>query len=105
MTLVCAGTEGEVSFEDLLGCGAVVGELQKLTEIRFASDAAEIAHRLFAAARADLAAVLRNTRGGRNIIAAGLSGDIDFCARLNVLDIAARCDGERMIVRSLASRV
>ena len=88
--LLCAGTEGQPSMEDLLGCGAVISELAQRQAIDLQGDLARIALRLFAAARADLPATLANSQGGRNVTAAGLADDIAFAAQLNSLQIVGQ---------------
>lgn len=85
-TLLCAGTDGTVSMEDLLGAGAVLDELRQITHVELASDVARIAVRLFHATRQQLRAALAQAKGGRNIILAGLDDDIDFAAGLNSLE-------------------
>jgi 2-phosphosulfolactate phosphatase len=87
VTLLCAGTGGAVAMEDVIGAGAVIDALQRLTRITFSSDVASIAHRLFQWTRGDLRSAVADTLGGRNVIAAGLEPDIDFAARLDSLDV------------------
>ena len=84
--LVCAGTNGEIAWEDALGAGAVIQELSTIASVELESDSARMSQALFRNASSDLVAVLRDCRGGRNVIAAGLSEDIDFAARLNVFN-------------------
>ena len=38
ITLLCAGSDGQPSMEDLLGAGAVIDGLQQLTEVKFDGD-------------------------------------------------------------------
>ncbi len=86
VTLLCAGTNGQIAMEDLLGAGAVLAELGD--EGR--DDPGRIARRLFDAAISSsggLVAALRDSAGGRNVIAAGLEKDIDFAARLNRFEV------------------
>lgn len=88
--LLCAGTNGQIAMEDILGAGAVLAELQKMTGVEL-SDAALVALRLFqsvAALPQGLLQALRDSAGGRNVIAAGLGADIEFAARLNAFDVA-----------------
>ena len=90
VTLLCAGTVGDIAMEDVLGAGAVITALERragTSEVTIANDAALIARVLFDATRNDLRAALASTRGGRNVIAAGLEPDIDFAARLSVFDV------------------
>lgn len=99
VTLLCAGTGGEVAMEDVLGAGAVIAALQRLTPFNADSDAPLVAWRLFEAAASDLRAALTETRGGRNVIAAGLSPDIDFAARLDALDVVGFVERETLSVK------
>jgi 2-phosphosulfolactate phosphatase len=92
VTLLCAGTGGEVALEDALGAGAIIAALNRLTSNKLASDSAAIASTLFETFEKSLPQTLRNTHGGRNVIAAGLEADIDFAARLNVMEIVADVD-------------
>jgi 2-phosphosulfolactate phosphatase len=87
VTLLCAGTNGEVSLEDIFGAGAVLTALMADGRFDAVGDAAQFALRLFSQARSDLPAAMRTGAGGLNLIHAKLEGDIDFCARLDVLDV------------------
>jgi 2-phosphosulfolactate phosphatase len=83
VTLLCAGTNGRVAIEDVIGAGAVLAALNQLKPVTSESDAARIALRLFEASKDDLARVLAGGDGGRNVIAAGLAADIEFAASLD----------------------
>lgn len=85
VTLLCAGTNGQVAMEDLLGAGAVQSALMRHGYAP-AGDSALIASRLFDASATNLAENLRRTRGGLNVIDAGLAADIDFASRLDAID-------------------
>ncbi|HEX4124349.1 MAG TPA: 2-phosphosulfolactate phosphatase, partial [Tepidisphaeraceae bacterium] len=92
--LLCAGTQGGVAMEDLLGAGAVIAELQWAdSRPKLLADAAMIANSLFAIYADSLDEQLRLTAGGQNVIAAGLEADIDFCARLNSISVVGRAEG------------
>lgn len=86
-TLLCAGTDGQVAMEDLLGAGAV---LDALETARLESDLAQVALRLFRASRQDLTEVLSRAKGGQNVIRAGLPDDVSFCAALDRFDVVGR---------------
>ena len=73
--------------EDLVGAGAVCDSLTRMHGYSPAADGARIAMTLFHAAKNDLPAILRSGQGGQNLLRAGLEEDIEFCARLNVLDV------------------
>lgn len=100
VTLLCAGTNGEIAMEDMIGAGAVADALQQLGEVDFESDVARMAVRMFRGAKDDLRSALAEGAGGRNVIAAKLEADIDFAARLNVLDVVGRVyDAPLRVVR------
>jgi 2-phosphosulfolactate phosphatase len=102
VTLLCAGTGGAVALEDVLGAGAVMEALAAHASIDPASDAAAIAGRLFRAARADLRAALAESRGGRNVVAAGLAPDVDFASRLDSLDTVGFVEKDPLSVTPLS---
>jgi 2-phosphosulfolactate phosphatase len=86
VTLLCAGTNGQIAMEDVLGAGAVLAELNT-GEV---SDTGRMARRLFEAAGREaggMVSALRDSAGGRNVIAAGLGGDIEFAARVNAFEV------------------
>jgi 2-phosphosulfolactate phosphatase len=88
VTLLCAGTGGQIALEDVLGCGAVSASLRSVgADVRLARDTARLADRLFTDNRGRLAEVMADAEGGRNVIAAGLPQDIAFAARLDALDV------------------
>lgn len=88
-TLLCAGTNGEVAPEDVLGAGAVIAELSSLMSLTLDGETAQRALREFQASRDDLFLALSDTQGGRNVIEAGLDDDIRFAARLNSIPLVA----------------
>ena len=98
VTLVCAGTDGEVAMEDVMGAGAIVEGLNRLTPTKLASDFARIAWQLFAASENSMAQALRTTLGGRNVVAAGLGRDVDFAARLDAFNHVLTIDPSTLIV-------
>jgi len=99
ITLLCAGTNGQIAMEDLLGVGAVLDAMDRQAGFASESDRVPIALNLFRGARSNLSRVLRESTGGKNVIAAGLEQDIEFAARLDSLDVAAICHGDPPTVR------
>ena len=90
VTLICSGTGGKVADEDVIGAGALIDRLRLLGEIRLQSDGALRAWNAFLRAQHERPSTLRETEGGRNIIAAGLEGELDFAAHVDRFDIVAR---------------
>jgi 2-phosphosulfolactate phosphatase len=88
--VVCAGTNGEVTLEDLLFAGSLASTLFAERTARFepANDSAAIAvalhDRLVDTGRSDpIHRALRDSRGGRNLIRLGLDTDIATAARID----------------------
>jgi 2-phosphosulfolactate phosphatase len=88
-TMVCSGSDGAPSFEDLLGTGAVINAMKKIADVTTEGDLALVASRL-AAAVTNLPAALAETYGGHNIRRVHLDGDIAFAGRADVFDIVGR---------------
>lgn len=107
--IVCAGTDGHVTREDTLLAGAIVEEcrsslpdvpgvnMTRLGETAY-NDQAEIAADAWRTAvgtlsgRDPLAAALRESRGGRNLIEIGQEDDIDLAAQIDRFDIVPELD-------------
>jgi 2-phosphosulfolactate phosphatase len=83
VTLLCAGTNGRVAIEDVIGAGAVLAALNRKARAVPASDAARIALHLYESSKNDLPRALGDGDGGRNVLAAGLAEDIAFCASVD----------------------
>ena len=100
VTLLCSGTQGYVSAEDLLGAGAVIEYLREAdAPPDLASDIAWMAWQLFQAERNDLQSALSATRGGHNVTRAGLAPDIAFAAQLNSIPVVGIASGNPPVVR------
>ena len=99
VTFLCAGTNGEAAPEDEIGAGAI---LSYLDDVELFAGALEVRQAFLDAREGDLAAVLRSTAGGQNIIRANLAKDIDFAAQLDVFSAVGEViDGEPIrIVRA-----
>jgi len=88
LLLLCSGTNGGSSLEDMLAAGAIVAELRTLLPAeRFSlTDGARGAMMLFDDLRDDLAGALASSDHGRRLAGLGLEADIRFCAQLNMKD-------------------
>jgi 2-phosphosulfolactate phosphatase len=88
VALLCAGTEGEVSAEDVAFAGALACEVAG-NGIALTGSAQEAAQ-VWRAARRSLAKFLARSRGGLPLVKIGLERDIRFCARRNRFDLVPR---------------
>ena len=100
-TLLCAGTDGQVAMEDLLGAGAILHALADRPGTRALGDPARLALWSFRAGQDGLPELLRQTPGGHNVIAAGLEADIEFAARLDAVPAVGRVEGDPLRVVAL----
>ena len=84
-TIVCAAAPGglSIALEDALGAGAIAEAALRLDPSLRPTDAALFARDAFLANVADLHAALASARHGAELIAAGFSADIEYCARLD----------------------
>ncbi len=94
--LVCAGTNGGLALEDVIGAGAILFAMMQTTyrtDLGF-TDGAWLAYHTFSAVRQRLPAALRLGSGGLNVLEAGLEEDLDFCARLDAVPIVVGIEME-----------
>lgn len=90
--ILCAGTDGQITREDVLLAGAIVERLTAAAQ-RDLNDQARIARDAWRSATCDvtelaelrrrLAAELRETQGGRNLIGMGLEADLEAAADMD----------------------
>lgn len=102
--LLCAGTNGHVTREDKLAAGAIAHLLGQAegVEADFDDAAAAVvrewdellttAHALGRTASEQLALELRDTQGGKNLIALGMDDDLPLCAEIDALDVVPEYD-------------
>ncbi|PZN12269.1 MAG: 2-phosphosulfolactate phosphatase [Bacillota bacterium] len=98
ITLICAGTHGRFSLDDVIGAGSVVEALQALVQEEEPepqdtlqlSDAARAALQLWQQARHELADVLVGTHHGRLLVETGFAEDIEFACRVDAFDFAVQ---------------
>jgi 2-phosphosulfolactate phosphatase len=100
--IVCAGTRGEITGEDVLTAGAIVsgiihahGSWQRNDEARIALAAWQ------AVEMKDLITTLNETQGGRNLVAEGFDADIATCARLDTINVAPELDVKSWTIREV----
>jgi 2-phosphosulfolactate phosphatase len=101
VVLLCAGTDGALAMEDVLGAGAVATAIVK-NGGNLGGDAAWMAVTLFQTSADKLEQMLSQTHGGRNVIQAELAQDVTFAARHDVIDVVGRVvqrDGGTVVTR------
>jgi 2-phosphosulfolactate phosphatase len=102
--LLCAGTRGQITREDVL-CAGAISELllDTIVDERLLNDQARLAVDCWRAGvpngarppkalAGELSLALRNTQGGRNLMAVGLEHDIDAAADVDRFDLVPQLD-------------
>jgi 2-phosphosulfolactate phosphatase len=104
INILCAGTDGHETGEDILLAGAIVERLASLPNAAWKLNSAAAAARhewqlVVAAARTDgvteselLAIDLRDSAGGHNLIEIGMDQDIVDCAQVDRLNVVPELD-------------
>jgi 2-phosphosulfolactate phosphatase len=94
--LVCAGTDGAVTAEDVLAAGAILAAGAGPDDVLdAAAGAAREAFRRVAETRdvpAALVAEFRRAAGGANLVALGMEADLAVCAALDSVAVVPRLD-------------
>lgn len=90
--LVCAGTDGHITGEDVLLAGAIAETLTRRSPSADACDATSIAiawwrDRVGVMDAETLTEALAKTRGGRNLIRVGYGNDLERCAAIDSLPV------------------
>ena len=80
--ILCAGSEGKWSAEDLCVAGAIAAALDGE-----ADDLASLARLLYRHHAPDLRTFLRGTQHGRYLCQAGFGADVDYCSQLDVCPV------------------
>jgi 2-phosphosulfolactate phosphatase len=111
--LVCAGTEGRITLEDVLCAGAIAHWLNlAVDDADVGDDSTQLALSLFASCGHNydrayedrVLAILRQSRGGRNLIDCGLGADIAVCAEQDKFDIVPELSRDPWEIRVARKR-
>ncbi len=104
--LVCAGTDGRVTSEDLLGAGAIAADLASLGNVKFADDTTKKAARPWTTngPPADLVRELQMSLGGRNLLEHGFDQDIVRAAELDSIALVPEYSAATRDIRIATSR-
>jgi 2-phosphosulfolactate phosphatase len=90
LILVCAGTEEEASYEDMIGAGALADMLTPLFVTGHVSDAAEMARQTYRIMQRDLYSAMQYARNGRRLLSIPeLKEDVRFCVQRETLTLVA----------------
>lgn len=88
VSILCAGTRGEFSLDDVLCAGQVVDAVVETVDGDVdSSDLARAARQLYLANRDDLARALRDTHHGRRLCQLGFTADLEHAARADLYQV------------------
>jgi 2-phosphosulfolactate phosphatase len=102
--LLCAGTDSQVTREDVLLAGALVSRLRQIQAYTL-NDSARLAEEAWQASGQEmgsaeaLAQVLRDSQGGRNLVRLGREEDILWAASIDRTPVLAELDRTRWTIR------
>lgn len=83
LIIVCAGTDGDVSQDDILGAGAIIDQMLQIEPSMEMDDAGLTAHDLYLAHQSNLEQALSRTAHGRRLLRLGFEDDVARAADLN----------------------
>jgi 2-phosphosulfolactate phosphatase len=104
--LVCSGTGGEITREDVLLAGALVNRISTDQDLTALNDQARLAldawHHIGGESTDTnvLSAELQETRGGKNLVELGLAADIDGASQIDRFDLVPVLDVQAMRIVS-----
>ena len=82
--LLCAGSNGELSYEDTLGAGAIVDALMQRDKHIAVTDAARAAGAIYAANAKRITTAIASGTHARALVENGFAADVAACARVDV---------------------
>lgn len=89
ITVICAGTDGRPSLDDVLGAGCIAREVMRLLPECAASDSAKLAVEI-ASSPKGIPALLAASRHAGTLRDLGFHADIDYAGKLDALTVVPR---------------
>ena len=86
IAIVCAGTNGKFSLDDILCSGAIISRLLELDGNQYLDDLARTALTLYESYKDDLRAALAGSAHVERLRSLGMEDDIRFCLQEDVMD-------------------
>lgn len=92
VTLLCAGTEGKISTDDIYCAGSIISALKASGQAVESNDLGMICELVYESSKSNLDIVL-NSQHCRKLIEMGYGADVDFCLREDVTECVPECIG------------
>jgi 2-phosphosulfolactate phosphatase len=96
VAIVCSGTEGRVSLDDLFCAGLIATRLLEPGTVTALDDSARMATEWFAGA-STMGFGVHSCYHGRRLVDRGFGDDVDFCARVDVSEVVPVWDGASLV--------
>ncbi len=95
IAILCSGTAGYFSVDDVVAAGTIISRILEITEIESMDDLSHTALWLYEKNRGDLHALLKISRPYRTLLGLEAMRDIEYCFQEDILDIVpCYADGE-----------
>lgn len=98
--IVCAGTNGEVTGEDVLFAGCLVDRFEESANILTDSARMTLGWWRYETSQQSLSKTLKSTLGGKNLMALAYESDIDLAAELDARPVLACFDQSTGLIRT-----
>ena len=87
IAIICAGTYGKFSLDDILCAGAIISRILEIDGKQYLDDLARTALTLYDSYKDDLRAPLAGCAHVQRLKALGMEKDIDFCLQEDIMDV------------------
>ena len=87
LVLLCSGTDGQISYDDIIGAGAIIYKIYEKEHYVYMSDAAKLAFQSYVINKQDILKGLLSSYHGDKLTRAGKGQDVIFCAKEDIINI------------------
>ncbi|MGI5891969.1 MAG: 2-phosphosulfolactate phosphatase [Bacillota bacterium] len=98
VVLLCSGTGGQPSLDDVLGAGAIIDHLNLYKSDAKLTDAAKIAYDIYNIYKDDLLSGLKISEHGQKLDSLGYKEDVLFCSRLGYNKVVPKLKNDRLLI-------
>lgn len=91
--ILCSGTNGRLSYEDILCAGSYIQELTTHYKFEKLSDSAELAKNLFTIHRKDLKLALTQSDHSKRLVELGFANDLEIAFTFNIFPVLPEFSG------------
>ncbi len=102
VTLLCAGSDGQVALEDALCAGLLLHKVVPPSAASALGDSAKIAYALYRGSKDSLPRALVGASHTRTLIALGFGDDVAYCSRIDAMDALPVMRDNRLVLAASA---